>query len=97
MNQILKNLSNFSDLIVREVFIVIDASDECPQTVDSRERDKLPSLVHSLFSNHGNTLHILTTSRREFDIHSGLKSYPAIDVEAPTNTPCDLHPPYLGI
>lgn len=80
IEELTKTLGDLID-VLGEVFIVIDALDECPQTVGSREREKLLGLIHSLFRNHGNNLHILATSRPELDIHSKLKSYPAIDVE----------------
>jgi NACHT domain-containing protein len=63
-----------------EVFIIIDALDECPQIGDQREREKLLSLILNLLSKHSKNLHILATSRPEFDIHSELKSYPTIDI-----------------
>jgi hypothetical protein len=63
-----------------EVFIVIDALDECPQMVDQREREKLLNLIRNLLSKHSKNLHILATSRPEPDIHSELKSYLNVNI-----------------
>lgn len=64
-----------------EVFIVIDAVDECPQTNDRPERKKLLGCIHNLLSKHSTNLHVLATSRPEHDIDSELKRYPAINIE----------------
>lgn len=64
----------------REVFIVMDGLDECPQTSDQTEREGLLAHIRRLFGKHSTNLHILVTSRPEHDIHSELKSYPAVDI-----------------
>lgn len=64
-----------------EVFIVIDALDECPQTADKREREKLLGFIRHLRGKHDKNLHLLATSRPELDIHSELNACPAINIE----------------
>jgi hypothetical protein len=64
-----------------DIFIVIDALDECPQTADQPERKKLLCHIRNLLNNHSKNLHVLATSRPEIDILSELKSYPALNVE----------------
>lgn len=68
-----------------EVFIVIDALDECSQTADRPERKKLLGYLHDLLGKHCNNLHLLVTSRPEHDIESELSSYPAINIETSTD------------
>lgn len=80
-----EELANALDEIISglegEVFIVIDALDECPQSIDQPERKELLSRIGHLLDKHIEHLHILATSRPEPDILSALKSYPAINVE----------------
>jgi hypothetical protein len=76
MNELAKALDEVIDSLGGEVFIVMDALDEYPQP----EREELLQVVLGLFHNHGENLHILVTSRPEHDIHSKLKSYPAMDI-----------------
>jgi hypothetical protein len=64
-----------------QVFIVMDALDECPQTPDQPERARLLALLLNISSKHRENLHILITSRPEHDIHSALTSYPSINLE----------------
>lgn len=79
-------LTNVLDEVIsihkQQVFIVMDALDECPQTPDQSERAKLLTLVLNLLGKHSNNLHILITSRPEHDIYSSMSSYPSINLEA---------------
>jgi hypothetical protein len=74
-------LDEVIDSIEGEVFIVMDALDECPQTTDRPERKELLGRIRSLLGKHSNNLHILATSRPERDIFSELEAFPAINVE----------------
>lgn len=66
---------------LEHVFIVIDALDECPQRADRVERKKLLGFLRALLDNRNKNLHLLATSRPEYDIHSELGSDPALDIE----------------
>jgi hypothetical protein len=61
-------LDEVIDSIEGEVFIVMDALDECPQTTDRLERKELLGRIRTLLGKHSNNLHILATSRPGRDI-----------------------------
>jgi ankyrin repeat domain-containing protein 50 len=64
-----------------QVFIIIDALDECRKDV---EREQLLTTILEIKSRSLPSLHILTTSRRELDIEEALLpliTIPAIPVE----------------
>jgi hypothetical protein len=64
----------------------IDALDECPQTADRQEREKLLRCIRSLLGKQSNILHVFATSRPEFDILSELEPYPMINIETVVNS-----------
>jgi hypothetical protein len=79
----IKELSGALDEIINclgEVFIIIDALDECPQTADRPERKKLLDYIGHLLHKHRRNLHLLTTSRPEHDIDSELRTHPTVDI-----------------
>lgn len=53
---------------VDNLFIVIDAIDECPRNHEGRARENMLALIESLRSVQGSKLHLLVTSRPESDI-----------------------------
>ncbi|KAE8332653.1 hypothetical protein BDV39DRAFT_199653 [Aspergillus sergii] len=63
-----------------EMFLVLDALDECPKDL-SRERETLLSLLVGLAERHKDRLHILATSRPEKDIHAQLAKFPTVDLQ----------------
>ncbi|PYI11903.1 hypothetical protein BO78DRAFT_413007 [Aspergillus sclerotiicarbonarius CBS 121057] len=63
-----------------EVFLILDALDECPESPDRSERSFLLSFLVNLQKQQSN-LHILVTSRPEPDIRTQLKGYMALDLE----------------
>ena len=75
----------------RQVFLVLDALDECPARLDhavassvdekiiSQRSDVLETLIH-LSDKHSN-LRIVVTSRNELDIRSRLESQPHLNIE----------------
>ena len=56
------------------VYILLDALDECPKrgTNQNLERDELLERIHEICSWNNPCLHILTTSRKEKDIEESL-------------------------
>ncbi|KAE8402302.1 hypothetical protein BDV37DRAFT_295452 [Aspergillus pseudonomiae] len=65
-----------------EMFLVLDALDECPERSGRNERKVLLSLLAGLNESHRNKLHILATSRPEQDIRATLERFPTVDLEA---------------
>ncbi|OGM48001.1 hypothetical protein ABOM_002743 [Aspergillus bombycis] len=65
-----------------ELFLVLDALDECPERSGRSERKVLLSLLAGLNESHKNKLHILATSRPEQDIRATLERCPTVDLEA---------------
>ena len=65
-----------------EMFLVLDALDECPERSARNERKTLLSLLLGLNERHGDKLHILATSRSEQDIRATLERFPTVDLEA---------------
>ncbi|KAL2833717.1 hypothetical protein BDW59DRAFT_179437 [Aspergillus cavernicola] len=65
-----------------ELFLVLDALDECPDEPRRSERAALLSLLVGLSQRHKDKLHILATSRPERDIQSMLAKYPTVDLQA---------------
>ena len=59
-----------------EVWIVLDALDECPSR--DRRREALLEWIHSLHTRPRN-IHLLTTSRPERDIHSSITQWATAD------------------
>ncbi|KAE8310624.1 hypothetical protein BDV41DRAFT_590271 [Aspergillus transmontanensis] len=65
-----------------EIFLVLDALDECPERLGQNERKALLSLLVGLNERHKDKLHILATSRPEQDIRAKLERFPTVDLEA---------------
>lgn len=65
-----------------EVYIIIDALDECPRDMDRRhERDILFGCIKHIMQQHGQRIRILVTSRPEPDIHDAFLEYTGLDIE----------------
>lgn len=64
-----------------DVYIILDALDECPQKPNHHERESLLSLLVSIAERYKENIHILTTSRPEQDISQTMKSFPSINLE----------------
>lgn len=65
-----------------EVYIIIDALDECPRDMNRRhEREILFGCIKRLMQQHGENTRILVTSRPEPDIHDALLTYTGFDIE----------------
>lgn len=79
--QILAVLHDVLTRTEHDIYIVLDALDECPQNPEQREREVLLSLVTSLVQQHSDKVHILTTSRRENDITKKLGKFSMVDLE----------------
>lgn len=65
-----------------EVFLILDAMDECPDTPSSSERLSLLKLLLDIHERYKDKVHIIATSRRETDIERKLEKFPVIDLEA---------------
>ncbi|OWT42731.1 NACHT domain-containing protein [Pochonia chlamydosporia 170] len=65
----------------KEVFVIIDALDECQQTSQLQERTSLLRYINTCLNRHKDNLHILVTSRVDHDIKSALEHYKAIKIE----------------
>ena len=84
----------------REVFLVLDALDECPARLDnaatssinekyiSLRSEVLDTLMH-LADNHSN-LRIIATSRKEVDIQSRFESQPCLNIEDHVSDDLDI-------
>ncbi|KAJ5726656.1 uncharacterized protein N7483_008013 [Penicillium malachiteum] len=75
----------FLDVVSRiagEVYLVIDALDECPENAVSSERGLALSFLMDLLERYDNKVHILLTSRPEYDIEKKLEAFPRIDLES---------------
>ncbi|KAB8212095.1 hypothetical protein BDV34DRAFT_219309 [Aspergillus parasiticus] len=64
-----------------EIFLVLDALDECPKRLGRSEREVLLSLLERLNERHKNKVHILATSRLEQDIQAKLGRFPTVNLE----------------
>ena len=62
-----------------ELFLILDALDECPAKHD--ERRSLLQFLEELLGKHRAKLHILATSRPEPDIRSRLEQYQSVNLE----------------
>ena len=68
--QLVKVLKAFSTLTaIRHMFLIIDALDECPK---GEKREELLELIVEITSWPSTNLHILVTSRKEYDITESL-------------------------
>ena len=81
IEELAKALDEVINNLGGEVFIIMDALDECPQTPDQPARKELLARIRNLLTKHSENLHILVTSRPEHDLYPELKSHPAINVE----------------
>ncbi|GLA95787.1 hypothetical protein AtubIFM61612_008635 [Aspergillus tubingensis] len=63
-----------------EVFLILDALDECPATGDDG-RSSLLQFIEEMLEKHQSKMHILATSRPEPDIRSRLERYQSVDLE----------------
>ncbi|CAG8125818.1 unnamed protein product [Penicillium salamii] len=78
-------LDIFHDVLSRasgEIFLILDAMDECPETPSSSERLSLLKLLLDIHERYKDKVHIIATSRRETDIERKLERFPVIDLEA---------------
>lgn len=65
-----------------QIYLVLDALDECPQLPGCRERESLLSLMLSIVKRHSGKVHIIATSRPEDDITEELGKSSMLDLEA---------------
>ncbi|CAG7955327.1 unnamed protein product [Penicillium salamii] len=68
----------FSDM-PSDVFLILDALDECP--TDRKERQQLLSLLIGLAETHRKNIHILATGRPEQDIKATMEKFSSVDLE----------------
>lgn len=81
IDQLLKVLHTVLSTLKKDVFLVLDALDECDEDVKNPRRQDLLDLIKQLVEKgHGN-LHLLMTSRREEDILISLKGLTNVPVE----------------
>ena len=68
----------------QDIFIVVDALDECPDKADHAKRqDLLDQIKELLFGQHEN-LHLLATSRKELDIQESLQGLATAQLDIQT-------------
>ena len=91
-----RRLASCLDSVIKsfdqEVFIVIDALDECPEKTDfARRRDLLDQVRDILLVEHRN-LHLLATSRKENDIHEQVQNLVtgSVDIESSFRSDIEL-------
>lgn len=70
--------------LTSDVYLVLDALDECPENEESKERALVLDFLEKLLERQGNEaqVHILVTSRPEQDIKERLDRFSKIDLEA---------------
>lgn len=74
LTELIATLNETIENLEEEVFIVIDALDECPDHKDKKsEREKLLSLIQLLAASGPKNLRLLATSRWENDISNALQ------------------------
>ncbi|KAE8152368.1 hypothetical protein BDV25DRAFT_137941 [Aspergillus avenaceus] len=64
-----------------EIFLMLDALDECPELPERRERSLLLALLDECLQKHETSVHILVTSRPEPDISEHFQSFLTLDLE----------------
>lgn len=74
-------LQSLLSSISGEIYLVLDALDECPQDGETKERKIVLSLLNDLFKRQSSKIHILVTSRPLNDIEKGLPSFTRIDLQ----------------
>ena len=72
--RLLSALNSIIKSIEQEVYVVIDALDECPEKADHAERQDLLNQITELLSEHNENFHLLATSRKEVDIQGSLQA-----------------------
>ncbi|PYH69937.1 uncharacterized protein BO88DRAFT_481361 [Aspergillus vadensis CBS 113365] len=76
-----ETLERLLDANIEEVFLILDALDECPEAVNRKERSLLLPLLTGLRRKYSNKVHVLVTSRPEPDIFEHLVECTALDIE----------------
>ncbi len=82
--RLLSTLDSIIKSIDRDVFVVIDALDECPEKADHAKRQNLLNQINELLSVKNENLHLLTTSRKEVDIQESLQAVAAATLDIQT-------------
>lgn len=67
LNSVIKSID-------KEIFVVIDALDECPEKADHANRQDLLNQIVELLSEQNRNLHLIATSRKEVDIQESLQA-----------------------
>lgn len=81
---LLSTLNSVIKSIDKEVFVVIDALDECPEKADHAKRQDLLNQMTELLSKHNTNLHLLATSRKEADIRESLQALATANLDIQT-------------
>lgn len=72
---------------VDNIFLVLDALDECPKFGDDGQRAELLKVLKIIHSFESSNIHLLVTSRQEIDIREALApllSVPALSIQGAT-------------
>jgi len=72
--RLFSTLNSVIKSIDQDVFVVVDALDECPEKADYAKRQDLLNQITELLSEHHRNLHLLATSRKEADIQESLQA-----------------------
>ena len=75
-----KILAQVIAYLSKEVYVVIDALDECPEEPGNLGRQELLDFLQYLDQQKHERLHVLVTSRREHDIQSRLREIAPMNV-----------------
>ncbi|KAF3022400.1 hypothetical protein E8E14_003859 [Neopestalotiopsis sp. 37M] len=80
LEELVTALNGTIDLLAQDVYIVLDALDECPHKDKKGQRDRLLHCINILGRTHPH-LHLLVTSRPEPDIERELRSIATCDFD----------------
>jgi hypothetical protein len=85
VNELISSISLFATMKkVEDIFLVVDALDECPKFGDDSPRAELLKVLKAINGFDSSNIHLLVTSRQEVDIREGLMpllSVPALSIQ----------------
>lgn len=90
LEELITALNHIFEIFDGDIFIVLDALDECPNADKDRTRDQLLHCIKCLVTNGPSNLHLLVTSRPEPDIQRELGSVASYSFDIERLIKCDV-------